>query len=81
MRRPGGYLVSVGPDGTDEHDTFTCCHCNFVTVVKPKEPPGGYCSLCAKLICERCTGKGCDPFEQKLERWERRGQLLRACGL
>jgi hypothetical protein len=66
-------------------DSFTCAHCNSVRFVKPNERAedlGGICHLCGdksrpSFVCEKCVGKGCDPFEKKLERWERRDRLLR----
>lgn len=66
-------------------DSFTCAHCNKVRFVKPMqraEDMGGICHLCGdknrpSFICELCVGKGCDPFEKKLDRWEKRDRLLR----
>lgn len=82
MRRPGGYLVVIGQEKKAEADTFTCCHCQRVVLVKPKAPPaecGGWCGRCAKLICGPCAARpGCDPFERKLERVEARARLLAA---
>lgn len=77
MRKPGGYSIIVDPafNNPTEADTFTCRHCNTVVRVKPMCDPaemGGRCTLCDKLICKHCVGKGCDPFEKKLERLEAR---------
>lgn len=70
--------------GTFERDTFTCKHCNRVTHVKPRMDAaslGGLCKICYGLICPFCVGKGCDPFEAKLERQEARQLALRSYGL
>ncbi len=85
MLKPGGYAFTFGPLGTEkEMDTFTCCHCNSVVHVKPKCDPadlGGQCRLCDKPVCPKCVGKGCTPFEKKLEWWEARSRALRSYGL
>lgn len=75
MFRPGGYGFCFDPDGTkQEHDTFTCFHCQFVVMVPPKCNPddlGGMCRICMNMICPRCVNKGvCTPFEKKLEQAE-----------
>lgn len=64
-------------------DSFTCAHCNCVRFVKPlqrAEDMGGICHLCGdkhrpSFICEWCVGKPCDPFEEKLQRLERRDRF------
>lgn len=80
MRRPGGYGVETTVEGRqNETDTFTCAHCNKVVFVKPKCDPadlGGFCTCCSKHVCKDCAGKGCDPMEKKLERWELRRRLF-----
>jgi hypothetical protein len=85
MLKPGGYAVIFGPLGVQkECDTFSCCHCNSVVHIKPKCNPsdlGGQCRLCDKPVCPKCVGKGCAPFEMKLEKWEARDRALRSYGL
>jgi len=85
MRKPGGYSIRTDPDPPkgeayqQEWDTFTCGHCCQVVFVKPQQRPedlGGFCTCCTKLICSACVGKGCDPLEKKLERWESRRRLF-----
>jgi hypothetical protein len=82
--KPGGYLEVTGPgSGAGLSDTLTCFHCNSVVEVNAKQRPedaGGLCYVCMKLICPRCVGNGCTPFEKKLEAWEARGRLLRDMG-
>ena len=77
MRRPGGYSIITDPVLRDkEADTFTCGHCGKVVFVKPfmdAAEMGGRCTCCDKLICSHCVGKGCDPMEEKLKRWEFQG--------
>lgn len=77
MRRPGGYGIVTGPEGiTDEHDTYTCCHCNRVVVVRPGSgKERGFCFLCHAPHCGRGGCWKCVPFERKLEAYERRHQL------
>jgi hypothetical protein len=67
-----------------ECDTFTCFHCNRVIHVLPKMDPanlGGLCKICMKLICPWCLGKGCTPWEKKMEMAEARSRLLASMGL
>lgn len=82
MRQPQGYTIITGPDpGTGERDTFTCAHCGYVKVVAPMmraEDMGGICHLCGDkhrpaFVCDKkeCNDR-CDPFEEKLKRWENR---------
>ena len=83
MRRPGGYLHGVGPEGTvDERDTFTCGHCSKVVMVKAGCDPadmGGLCRVCGSLICPKCHGVGtCTPWEKQMEASEARSRLLDA---
>lgn len=81
MRQPQGYTIVTGPGpGTGESDTFTCAHCGCVRIVKPMaraEDMGGICHMCGdkhrpSFICEKCVGKGCQPFEEKLKQMEQR---------
>lgn len=84
MRKPGGHLFITSEFGCEEIDTFTCGHCNTIQVVPPKAKPedlGGHCSVCWQLVCPKCVGGGCDPFEEKLKRAETRGARLREYGL
>jgi len=71
-----GLGTLIGPWGEiTEWPTFTCGHCPNVRRVQPYCDPadlGGLCKICMRVICERCVGLGCDPFEKKLEREEAR---------
>jgi hypothetical protein len=42
---------------------------------------GGLCKICMKFECPKCLGKGCTPFEKKLEIIENRERILRSYGL
>lgn len=69
--------------GVFETDSFTCFHCNRVTHVKPKidaADMGGLCKMCMELVCTKCVGGPCDPFEEKLLREEARYHALRSYG-
>lgn len=84
MRNPGGYATITHPDHPiKEADTFTCGHCNALRHVRAKQDPasiGGLCKVCMALICERCVDGRCDPFVEKIERWEARNEALRSYG-
>ena len=85
MRRAGGYGLAVYDCGeVVEKDSATCNHCNRVFFVGPKEKPediGGYCRMCAKLICAVCVDQGCVPFEKRLEQMEAAYHARRSYGL
>jgi len=75
MRNAGGYLIMDRAGKTVERDTFTCAHCNSVVFVQPRADPatmGGFCRSCMKLICPKCAGKPCAPFQKQIEAAERR---------
>lgn len=82
-----GYGTITGPCGTVnyEADTATCRHCNYVWIVRSTKgtdaDPGGWCGMCSALICKRCAGKGCTPFERRLDQMEARDRSLRTMGL
>lgn len=82
MRNAGGYGVIVDPEApTIEFDTFTCAHCNSISVVQPPPAPmvGGFCRMCMKNICDTCCDNPtCVPFERKLEFAERKDRFFRA---
>ena len=76
-------LIEQGLRHTEaEIDTFTCGHCNRVRHVPPKTDAanlGGLCRICDAIICPKCVDKGvCTPWEQKMERMERRQRLYDA---
>lgn len=76
--------VEVIKAGTFETDTVQCGHCNRHMHIKPKMDPadmGGLCKQCMKFECPNCVGKGCTPFEKKLEAMERRDIALRSYGI
>jgi len=85
MRQPQGYSVITGPaPGAGEWDTITCAHCNSPRRVKPMAPAGempNVCHLCGdkhrpSFLCEKkACNDGCDPFEEKLKRYEARNRF------
>lgn len=84
MLKPQGVATLTSPEGVKEADTFTCHHCNAITHVKAKADPaelGGLCKHCMKLICKNCVGKGCTPFLEKLDRFEKRLLARKSMGL
>lgn len=63
--------------------TFTCCHCNNVTIVDVGARPedcGGFCRMCMKPTCRSCADGACVPFERRLEEIERADRLMAAMG-
>jgi uncharacterized protein YprB with RNaseH-like and TPR domain len=80
MHKAGGYGVITEADGKlIEHDTFTCAHCQRVTIVPAKAKPddfGDFCRNCMRMICVRCAGKECYPFKKKLEEALERSMAL-----
>jgi len=96
MRNPGGYAVVTSPEpvtvrldglrceeiaaGISEFDTFTCCHCNCVVHVRPRDREEFFCRSCMKRICSPCANYPCMPFLKKLEHAEARGEALRSYG-
>lgn len=84
-QRLTGYARTTGPGGVEEHETFTCGHCQRIVHVPPRAAPaslGGVCKLCMRLVCPSCNARGkCDPFERKLEREEARERSRRSMGV
>lgn len=82
MRKPQGYSQVVGGGvgvtadpglqalgNFGEADTFTCSHCQSIVHVPPRADPssiGGLCKTCMGLICPRCLGKACVPWERAM---------------
>ena len=78
-----GYIVN-GPGR--ERDVIGCVHCRAQLLVTP--PKGAEsvrldrCGQCSGTICPKCAEQltrvmKCTPFEQRLERVERRAEFLR----
>jgi hypothetical protein len=77
--RDGGWLQIVDPTVAGpprEYATITCVHCNRVVPLKSRKEDADWCRMCMKPICLRCAGKGCTPFERKLEAMEARARLF-----
>ena len=73
-----GYATITDRRGTREFDTCTCIHCNRVWAIAggPMADLGGWCRLCQQPICSHCAARGgCQPFEDKLDRYEARMRL------
>lgn len=84
IRGATGYMTWSNPGGADliERDTFTCCHCNSVVIVEPKQAAadaGGWCLCCNKPICPRCADiPTCAPFLRQIEQAERKDRMRRS---
>ena len=83
MLKPQGYGAWTDRESGKimrERDTVTCAHCNSVNHVEPFCDPadlGGFCTLCAAIICKNCAiamskGEPCLPFMERLERLDTR---------
>lgn len=84
-RREQGVLIVTPAEGAvREQSTFTCCHCNCVTLVEARaaaDDCGGFCRLCMRPTCKGCASGPCVPFERRLERVEARARLLASIGV
>lgn len=71
MAKPGGYALTLGPEGiVFEADTITCSHCNRI-VTLGREADFGHCLVCDKDLCGPCVDIGeCIPFKKKCDRAE-----------
>lgn len=70
VRKPGGAILL---DGVQVADTLQCVHCGGHWV--PRAGSGtvrGWCPRCSGPVCGP-TCAACVPFEQRLDRAERRG--------
>lgn len=85
IKGTSGFAQMFGPYGVQKSDTFTCNHCNSVVHVDWGQREFTRCAMCDRLICQKCRGKGCEPFEKRLEEqikvMERRQRLRREMGL
>jgi hypothetical protein len=92
MRRPQGHGVLFDPGSdraVEEHDTFTCSHCQSIVKVPARCDPaemGGMCRSCDGLICPRChdamaKGSSCVTWEETMRRMMARQDALRSYGL
>ena len=82
MRNPGGNISMIGPEGQfEERDTYTCAHCQRITILASKQPPHGGCRICGGNICSGCLGKSCTPWEKQMDDAEARQDFRRELGL
>lgn len=77
------YGIAISPEGVKEWDTLTCCHCQRIIHIVPKEPiPGGFCVKCNKNTCEACHQVGtCRPFEKWLDEVEKKASRESRLGI
>jgi len=73
----------IGPDGEfHERDTYTCAHCQKITILAPKQLPHGGCRTCGGNICSRCVTIGtCAPWERQMDEAEARQVFRKSVGL
>lgn len=84
ISRARGFLAITDPYGTVTTETYTCNHCNRTGEVKDRKQTellAVTCHSCFSYVCPNCAGVGkCEPFEKRLEAYERRHRLLaQAC--
>ncbi len=84
-QRQGGYLLVRNADGEGrdrEVDTFTCRHCNGVTMIPAGAAAssiGRWCSSCDGLLCPKCSSHlGCSHVEKRMALIESRARLVAA---
>lgn len=84
--RSRGHVLITGPYGSVEHETFTCAHCQQLTVIPHRATPdelGGRCNQCDAMVCKDCVqrDKGrCTPFEKRIAEYEARMRFRAAAG-
>ena len=79
-RKSPGYIHIFDPEApVKERDTFTCCHCNKIIVVRSGSGiERGYCVNCDDLHCGGSSCWNCVPFERKLLAMEGRQELWKS---
>jgi hypothetical protein len=84
--RARGHVSITGPDGTVEHETFTCSHCSQLTIIPHRATPeqlGGRCAQCDAMVCAECVRRDqgrCKPFEKRIAEYEARHRFLSQVG-
>lgn len=85
---PGQRAGGVGQyfeDGILIREVYvsTCSHCQSQTEFPSRRAMMDHveiCRGCMRLICLKCCGKPCRPYEQEAERQEREARLQSAFG-
>lgn len=75
QQQPGGINIITDPVlGTSvETHSSTCKHCQAITDFESRKVMMNHveiCRGCMSLICLKCYGKPCRPYEQEAERQE-----------
>lgn len=83
MTAKKGYLLITGPEGTQEADTLTCKHCQWIwRVQRGSGAKRGWCMNCGGATCGKpACSKECRPFMREIEKTERRDSLMRGLGI
>ena len=80
-QKPGGVGFYFDPSGIREVHSSKCNHCQRLTEfdsLKRMMDHVEICRGCMKLICLKCAGKPCVPFEKRAEIMEREARLRAA---
>lgn len=76
--KPGGVSESFGPLGVTTLHSSTCAHCQHITDFESLRRMMDHvdvCRGCMRLICLKCVGQPCRPFEKEAERREAEARL------
>lgn len=75
-----GFVEITGPEGSVVRETYTCCHCNGLDFIPgPGSQELGFCLRCMSRECVACAkklGGRCTPFEERIEKYEKRMRML-----
>ena len=89
-RRKGFFLTEdVATGKLIEKETFTCGHCQHVTIVEFSQrldDVGCFCSACMRPCCKKCSAKmagdgPCEVWEKQFDRQEARARSLASMGI
>lgn len=89
-RRKGYFLTEdVSTGKLVEKETFTCGHCQHVTIVEFSQrldDIGCFCSACRRPCCKTCSKKmagdgPCEVWEKKFDRQEAQARSRASMGL
>jgi hypothetical protein len=78
---PGGVNEVFDELGTVTEYASTCSHCQHITQFPSKRKMMehvDFCRGCMKLICLKCYGLPCRPYEKEADRQEAEFELRRA---
>jgi hypothetical protein len=82
LRKAHAYSLTVEPEGKDEADYLSCCHCqHFWKVVPGSGNTRGWCANCGAPHCGGPNCWTCTPFMKKIEQQEQRQKFFQSVGI